>query len=357
MYETKTMKVLHDQMLTETPADIDKREGSITYDMTAPAAGRAAEIYVELDNILALGFADTAVDADNETTDWLGMRTSEMGVDRKPAVQATGQLTFTGPSGTVIPVGTRASTNSSTPIYFVTTIEGTIPVGGSITLSANCEMGGLIGNVGASTITTMIGNLAGTVTVTNSNAFSGGVDKESNQALLDRYLERVRKPATSGNSNHYLAWAKEVVGVGDAKCFPTWNGNGTVKVVIIDSEKTGADAALVTSTTTYIQSVMPVGPTLTVISATEVAINISATLVLKAGSTLASAKTEIEGKVKDYLKSLAFVDSVVRYNQISSLILDCESIVDHSNLTMNGATTNVNVTVEQVAVLGTVTVV
>jgi uncharacterized phage protein gp47/JayE len=355
MYESKTFEVLHQQMLDETPSNIDKREGSITHDMTAPAAARASELYVELDNILKLGFADTAAQADNSVIDYLNKRTSEQDVNRKPEVKATGQLTFTGNPGQVIKVGQRASTNSSSPIYFVVLTEGTIPIGGTIALNAECETGGVIGNVGASTITNVAGNLVGVVAVTNLASFSGGIDRESNEDLLERYYEKVRRPATSGNGNHYLFWAKEVPGVGDAKVFPVWNGGNTVKVVIIDSLKTGADAALVTAATDHIQAEMAIGPILTLISAVELPINISATIVLVSGKTLANAQAEIIAGVTALLKSIAFKESVVRYNQLASLLLDCPSISDYSNFQVNGGVTNITIADEKVAVMGTVT--
>ena len=43
-------------------------------------------------------------------------------------------------------------------------------------------------------------------------------------------LKKVSLPATSGSKYHYIQWAKEINGVGNAKCLPLWNGNGTVKL-------------------------------------------------------------------------------------------------------------------------------
>jgi len=349
-YTHKTKEAILQAMLDATPAGIDKREGSITWDMLSPAAVQLAEAYIELDNVLELVFAETS------NGEFLEMRTAELGVFRKPAVHATGELTFSGPTGTVIPVGTRASTTSVTPILFETTEEGIIDSSGSVTLSAKAVEPGSQGNVPAGTITLVVGDLAGIVTVTNENSFNGGVDAESDAELLQRYYDRVQRPATSGNANHYLQWAKEVPGISDAKVFPEWNGPLTVKVVVIDGNKRSPTPELVQSVFDYIESQRPIGAIVTVEGAVEVPINIFVKVVPATGATVEQITADIQNAVTDYLKSLAFVDPLVRITRIANLLLDIPRIVDYQDLTLNGGTGNIEVLPNQVAVLGTVTV-
>lgn len=71
--------------------------------------------------------------------------------------------------------------------------------------------------------------------VTNGAAFIGGAEAETDEELIDRLLLRLRTPATSGNAYHYLQWALEIEGVGNAKVFPLDNGPGTVGVMLITS--------------------------------------------------------------------------------------------------------------------------
>ncbi|NOU98491.1 baseplate J protein [Paenibacillus sp. LMG 31457] len=337
-------------MLDATASDIDKRQGSVTYDMLSPAAIELALAYAELDNVLKFGFADTTYG------NYLDMRCGELGVYRKQAVKATGSLTFTGPNATVIPLGTRVSTGGNSPVYFVTTAAGTI-ASGMVTVTAEASSGGASGNVALNTVTLVLGNLAGVVTVINAASFSGGSDVESDADLLARYTERVRKPATSGNANQYLAWAKEVAGVGDAKVYPIWNGAGTVKVVLLNTEKTAPSASVVTAATDYITLVKPVGATATVAGATEVAINVSGNYTLKSGATLTQARAQILAGLTAYLKTVAFVDPIVRYSQIANVVLTADAVTDYdpATLTVNGAKTNVTIADGSVAVAGTVT--
>jgi uncharacterized phage protein gp47/JayE len=350
MYEDKTAEALLDAMLENAPDDVDKREGSVVYDLLAPAAIEFSLAYTELDTLLLLGFADTT------EGEWLDKCVATFGLTRKPAVKATGQVTFTGPEGTVIPAGTRLVTGGVEPIYFVTIAEATI-TGGTATVSAEAEEGGAKGNVAAGEITSLaVGeSLFGVVSVTNPQPFDGGADEESDDDLRARFFDRVRRPATSGNANHYRQWALEVPGVGDAKVYPVANGPKTVKVVLLDTEKTAPAQSIIDAVAAHIEEERPINADVEVVGATEVPINISATLTLAAGKTLADAQTEIEAAVTDYLKSLAFVDPIVRYSKIASLILDAPSVIDYANLTVNGGTSNITIADDSVAVLGTVT--
>lgn len=348
MFENQTFEVIRQRMLDTIHESIDKRQGSVTWDLLSPAAIELAQVYIALDQVLAFGFA-----SENTPSKYLDLRCAEIGITRKPAVKAIGQVTFTGTDGTVIPVGTRVSTDDVAPIYFVTTEEGMI-IGGSVMVTAEAETAGSAGNVAANKITLVVGDLAGVASVTNPQAFDGGADEESDEALLQRYYDRVQKPITSGNANHYRQWALEVSGVGDAKVYPVWNGPGTVKVVLLNVEKTGAPQSIIDEVAAHIENVRPIGATVTVVGAMEVPIDVSATLTLAMGKTLIDAQIEFESLFIEYLKTLAFADPVVRYSKIASLLLDCPSVVDYSDLTMNGGTDNVIVADGSVAVKGTV---
>jgi uncharacterized phage protein gp47/JayE len=349
VYETQTKAAILQRMLDASPTDIDKRSGSVTNDLLSPASIELALAYAELDNVLAFGFADTTYGP------YLDLRAGEYGLTRKPAIKSVGALTFSGPNGTVIPTGTIASTGGSTPVYFVTTAAATI-IAASITVAAKAQDAGALANVSISAVNVLLGDLVGVVTVTNAVNFDGGADQESDVALLARYLERARRPATSGNANQYRQWALEVPGVSDAKVYPVWSGAGTVKVVLLDDEKTAPAPSVVTEAATYIESQRPIGATVTVEGAVEVAINVSVDVALAPGATLAEVKALIEAGVSAYLAGLAFTDPLTRYTRIANVILDIPPVVDYVGLTVNGGTSNIVIADGSVAVLGTVVV-
>lgn len=348
-YINETEDAILARKLARLDADLDKRQGSVIYDTLSPNSFEEAQLYTALDDVIAFG-----LDVDADTPDaFVDLKVRNQGLTRKPSVVATGTVTFAGVDGVVIPIGTRIRTDENDAVYFVTTAEGII-VGGVVTVNATAEVGGTNGNVPSNSITVVLGDLAGSLTVTNANNFIGGVDTETNQSLLDRYYEKVQRPATSGNVYQYEQWAKEVAGVGDVKVYPIWNGPGTVKLVLLDDDKTSPDATVITATVTYVESVRPIGADVTIVGATELPINVTATLTLANGATVADVQASFTSGLRTYLQSVAFTGELIRYTRIANVLLDLPPIIDYANLLVNGATANIEPTDEQVGVVGAV---
>lgn len=350
MFDDQTKEAILKRMLDRVPDDIDKRVGSVTYDMLSPASIELALAYIQLGLVLQFGFAGP-----DQPREYLILRAAEMGITPKPAIKSKGSLTFRGPSGTVIAKGTEASTNAAQPVYFVTTEAATIGPGGSVTVAAEAKTAGANGNVPVGAVTLVLGNLSGIVTVTNEVEFTGGVDEESTESLLARYYEKVQKPATSGNVYHYMQWAKEVPGISDARVIPLWNGPLTVKVIVLGDNKRKPSPEIIAACASHIEAERPIGAEVTVVGANETPINVAAKLTLNPGYTIAQAQTEITAGLTNYLASLAFKDPIVRYSQIANLILDSKAVLDYANLTVNGDVGNVEIADDSVAVVGTVT--
>lgn len=347
VFENQTFDTIMQRLLAAVPDDLDKREGSFVWDALAPAAIELAQAYIELDRVIKLGFAQTTYGQ------YLDYRAGEHGLTRKAATRATGQVTITGTQGAVVPAGSLFATGSG--IQFATVAEVTIGAGGTVTANIEAVVAGAKGNVPAAAITAIPVAIPGVTAVTNANPTTGGTDAETDAALLARLLEKVRLPATSGNVAHYLQWAKEVNGVGDAKVIPTWNGPGTVKVIVIDSNKQPASNDIVTAVANYIEEVRPIGVTVTVVSADSLEINVSAVLILDQAYPLVQVQPVIEAAIVEYLKEIAFKQNYVSYAKIGSLILDTPGVLDYTNLTVNNGIANVAIGAEQVAIKGMVT--
>lgn len=351
-FESQTQQEILQRMLFESPSDIDTRQGSVTWDVLSPSAGELENAYVSLGNVLSWGFANP-----EQPREYLEKRAAEFGIYPKPAVKATGHVTFAGTDGTVIPLGTEVLTRDIVPVIFVTTEIKTV-INGTATVAVEAKVGGRNGNVLAGAISLVGGNISGISSVINELAFEDGADVESDEALLNRYFEKVQKPATSGNVNHYVQWAKEVAGVYDAKCFPVWNGNGTVKVVLLDEEGTAPPQSTIDAVVSHINDGrLPIGADLTVVGATEVAINVSAKVTLAPGSALSQAKADFETVLRGYFKSIAFVDTSVQYTRIAAHLLDVPNVKDYENLTVNDKTQNIEIPDGSVPVLGEVTLI
>lgn len=347
MYEAQTESVIRQRMLDLITNTIDKLEGSLTYDAIAPVAIELTQMYIELDRVLTLVFAHTSSGI------YLKNRAAEFGVNEKAAIKATGEVTFSGVNGTIIPIGTQIRTAGA--LIFTTTSEGII-ADGVATVTIEAAAVGSSYNVPGAAIINLPVAILGITSVTNTDPTTGGTDIETDAELLARLLIKVQTPATSGNANEYKLWALEVSGVGDAKVFPTWAGAGTVKVLVIDSNKTPASAPMVSAVDTYIATVRPIGATVTVVAATGLNIDVSVDVTLAGGYSLGTVTTNITNKITAYLKSIAFVGSYVSYAQIGNVIIGSEGVVDYSALTVNSGTSNVAIAATEVAVLGVVTV-
>jgi uncharacterized phage protein gp47/JayE len=336
------------RLLTNTNDEYDKSEGSFFYDVETPIAIELEKAYADQEAILDKGFADTA------TGNYLNRIVGEQGLTRKDSMKASTIVTIIGNVGATISIGQKVASDN---VSYVFAENKTIPSGGSITVNVECETAGTIGNVPIGAIKYFPVTLSGVTSVTNTLAVTNGYDEETDEELRERYYEKVRTPATSGNKYQYKAWAKEVTGVGDAKVFPLWNGNGTVKVVIINSNKRAADSTLITNTASYIEDNRPIGATVTIISGSEKLINISVSLTIDTTKyTVATVKASIEATITEYFKSVAFASTYVSYATIGNLIYNTQGVIDYSNLLVNSGTANVTLTDEQVPVLGGVTV-
>lgn len=353
MYENETYENIMARMLSRFPDTYDKRQGSTLWDLLSPKAIELSQAYMQMDNVLNLGFAETA------TGDLLERRVAEQGLTRKESIKSTGSVIFTGPIDTVIPVGTRISTVPDTtdtlPVYFVTTEEKTI-ASGFVDVAVIAEEGGYDGNVFIGAISQILGDLSGTITVSNLEAFTGGIDEETDEELYTRYKEKVSRPSTSGNKYHYEQWAQEVQGISDARCYPLWNGPGTVKVVVINSEKRSPSQTVLNEAIDYIETIRPVGVSVTVNGVTEISIDVSANLTLRSGAVIDQVRDSIIEHITNYFKSIAFVEDTVRFTAIGNAILDADGVIDYTDLRINGLSANIILGADDVPVIGAVTV-
>ncbi|WP_218130673.1 baseplate J/gp47 family protein [Sporomusa acidovorans] len=336
-----TYEIILQRMLARVPDTLDKREGSVIYDALSPAALELALMYIELDVNLKLGFADTS------NGNYLAMRTTEMGIDRNAAVYALRKGFFYAANNVPMDVDIGARFTIDTLNYIVVEKITT----GQFKLQ--CETAGEIGNIPFGNMVP-VEHIDSLVKAELADIITPGEDEETDDSLRDRYHFRVRQPITSGNIYHYKEWAREVAGVGDAKVFPLWNGNGTVKVAIADSDMKPAIPALVTTVAEYIETVHPIGATVTVVSATGKPLVIAAKVILAAGYSLQSVYDSFYTAVQSYLKDIAFDSTYVSYARIGTLLLSVAGVDDYSDLTINGVAGNITLAGEEIPVLGSI---
>ena len=335
------------RLLSDISDEFDKGVGSFFYDVTKPASEEFEAAYARLEEILKNGFALTASD------EYLDFKAAEQGITRKSGVASQVKVTITGTPGSVISVGDKVASDN---LIFSAIENKEISESGTADVTVICDTVGTVGNIPTGSINRFPVTLSGIVAVTNNEPATGGFDEETDDELRDRYFEKVSLPATSGSKYHYIQWAKEISGVGDAKCLPLWNGNGTVKVIIINSEKGVASDELIDEVKNHIEENRPIGAEVTVESAEPLTIDVSVSLTLAAGASLETAKEKINESITNYLRKNAFSQVYISYAQTGGCILACDEIADYSNLKLNNDTQNITVSETQVPVLGVVTV-
>lgn len=337
-------EVIQERLLSNISDEYDKSEGSFFYDVEKAISIELEKAYINLEEILNKGFADTATGND------LDRIVAEVGTVRKKATKSKGIVTITGITGSSITKGEMVASDN---VNFIILENYIIPEGGKIDVEVECEKYGIVGNIPIGAIKYFPKTLEGLQSVTNKNIFNNGYEVESDISLRERYYIKVRTPATSGNKWHYLNWAKEVTGVGEARVFPLANGVGTVKIIIINSNKKAADEDLIIKVGNYIEDNRPIGATVTVISAIEKPINISFELIIDTNNyAMDIVKTNIENALIEYLKSIAFKENYVSYAKVGNIIFDVKGVLDYSNLIINSDTSNISILDEEVAVLG-----
>lgn len=183
--------------------------GSVARDVVVDApAQEFSGVWVELDRIQRQQtFSDYTAFTDTELT----ALASSFGISRLVGVAATGTVTFrlknfsTSSTDVVIPIGTEMSTKpaistTSAAITFNTTVDRTFVAANASTYynpaTQYYELDvpivalttGVTGNVAAGTIVTLTSTVAGSPSVYNGAATTGGADQETNEALLARVL-------------------------------------------------------------------------------------------------------------------------------------------------------------------------
>ena len=350
-YSDITPESIKNEILEKLSGTVETREGSYVNTLVSPAAYQMWLAYQLVPYYLQMAFPD-------ETSgEFIDSRAADFGLARTEGQKAEVTIRFEGlyaDKSVSVPAGTRVYTEDG--LCFITT-EDAAWSNGTGTAAAQAEANGIAYNVSAGSITVMGRNVAGIVSVTNPEAAYGGTDEETDAALLARYKEYLQRPITSGNKNHYIAWAKEVSGVSYAACVPLWNGAGTVKVIIGGPDMAPVDETIVTETAAHIEEERPIGAEVTVVSASAKIINVTAKVTLSGEATAETVKAQLEKALSEMFAGYTFgAEKTVRYSRCLNLLLGCDGVEDYSALTVNGGKVNIALGIEETPTVGTVTV-
>lgn len=337
LFSGETFDRILERTLDQTPTDIDKREGSIIYDAMASTSIELAVLYGYLDFILKNSFGNTA------NRYWLIERAKERGIEPHPATASL----LIGKFNKEIPHAYKFSLSD-----LIFKVEDYIKeAGGFFYYSLRCETNGKIGNISGGRLTPKQ-NIDGLTTAEVVRIAIPGEDEEETEAFRERYYRTIKNYAYGGNIDDYILKTKAIPGVGGVRVIPVWNGGGTVKIIIIDSDYNAPSPELIEEVQEKLDPVphqqkgvgiAPIGHRVTVTGVENRTIDLTISIMKTADGNAEKIKRDIKKDIENYFSELkknwekpkdvdeAILDkTVIRLSKILSIVLNTEGVKDYS---------------------------
>lgn len=290
-------------MLDNVPNDTDKREGSIIYDALAPAAMVSAQQSLSLANIIRETYIKTA------QGEFLDYRAVEHGTNRYAATFTEVKAKFNDDDGNPVNVnvGDRfASIAESTVFYTV------IKANNDGTAEMQAEESGTSANsyIGQVLPVTPNDNLAwAEITEVTIPAR----DEENDEHLRARLLNSNSWVAYGGNVADYLDMTSKIHDVGATQVYPTWDGPGTVKLVILNNDLMPASQTLIKKVKEEIDpeesatqgyGLAPIDHRVTVTAPETFTVDIAMNVTIADSANVDTIKANIKASLEEFFKSL-----------------------------------------------------
>lgn len=339
MYSEQSYETIKDRMLDVLDTTLDKREGTFINDMYSPIAIEFAKTYIELDTIHSLLFVE---DSEGE---FLDKRVTEFGVMRKPGERARGIIRFEGINDTLVPRNMEIVTDGG--YKYLTISQGYIK-DGFIDIEVEAQEVGELYNIEANSNWELPSDIS-VDKLSNAGKFEGGLDVESDGDLKKRFFDAVHNVRTSGNKNDYIYWSKETPGIYNAEVYPLHAGPGTVKVVVSGENRMPVDAEILADCEATIIENAPIGATLTVLTTTIFNVTINLSLTIDGEYVEEDIRQEVEKAITTYVGTCT---DKIYYNKLAAKVLSCEGVIDYTELTINGSSSNIiTIPTDNVAVI------
>lgn len=358
-------------MLDNVPNDIDKREGSIIYDALAPAAMVSAQQSLSLANIIRETYIKTA------QGEFLDYRAVEHGTSRYAATNTEVKAKFNDDDGNPVNVnvGDRFASIAESPIFYTV-----IKSNGDGTAEMQAEEAGTSAN-------SYLGQVL-PVTPNDSLSWAEIVeitiparDEENDDHLRARLLNSNSWVAYGGNVADYLDMTSKISDVGATQVYPTWDGPGTVKLVILNNDLMPASQTLIKKvkeeidpeeSTTQGYGLAPIDHRVTVVAPETFEVNIAINVTIGENANIDTIRTNIKVSLEEFFKSLrrdwSAIDFVtgrgykltVYRSKILSRVMTLEGVANATMPQLNGKDEDLqlmfNDTTSQLPVLGEVSV-
>lgn len=322
-------------------------EGTFIYTALAPFAMELADLYLRLGVDEDNSYADTA------DYEHLIKIAADRGLSPNKATHAEGIGKF----DAEVPVGSKFTINT---ISFLSgdRIEGTLDgyfyykmTSVETGTQANKKIGEL----------TPITFIEGLTYAYLTQITVPAEDDEDIESFRNRYYATFNKKSFGGNKADYKDKINSINGVGGCKVYPIWNGGGTVKVVLINSDYEVPSQELINTIQMEIDpqqdgkgdGFAPIGHKVTIAGVSKVDITLSLEIILDDSHTFESIKEDLIRAIKSYFISLNKTwasenNLILRVAQITTVLLNVEGVIDVIRCLINGESGNLELTENQI---------
>jgi len=314
----------------------------------------AGEVYSVCSAIDWLKMQTFAQSAQGEQLD---LRAQERGLTRKQPLTAVGQLDFKRSTplwyNAAIPIGTVCSTAGENPVRYITTEAAVLPNGQlSVTVPAKAEQGGRSGNSQPGTVILMVTPPPAIDSVTNSTAFTGGEDSESDSELRSRLMQSYASISNGSNSAFYRECALKYDGVYSVGIVPREKGAGTISLYL--GGRGGVPSAdVIAKVQSGLNQLREVNVDVTVAAAQPVTVNIDIAVTPADNVGTQAAYDACAQAIKDYFDALAVGEPFV-LTALGVQIFSTGKVKNYAFV--NSAASDQKINANQLAVCGTVNI-
>lgn len=268
---------------------------------------------------------------------------------RKKAVAATGNVTFTGTNGVIIPINTTIV--SAAGLEYTTAVEVTITAGIAIAV-ITASIAGQAGNLVAGTLLSMASPINGvnSSVPVGVDGITQGADIEDDTSLRTRLVARIQQLPQGGAKYDYESWALEVPGVTRVWVYPQELGTGTVTVRFVRDDDVSLipDAPEVLAVQDYIDERRPVTAEVLVVAPIAVALNFTIAVTPNTSAVQAAVTAEL----KDLLTREAIPGTTILLSHIREAI---SIAAGETNYVMSAPTADIAYSTGEIAVMGVIT--
>lgn len=322
----KTLDTIYEEMLSVF-AEVSGYLPSTSCDLAARLYAAAAQIqglYLQAQWLLDQSFPQTAKGV------YLDQHAQLRGISRGVATCAAGTLRFglSSAVGSDLAIGEGTVCMTPSGIRFATTEDAVLKAGRLYTdVPARALEPGRQGNVAAGSVTIMAAMPVGVRACTNPEAFSGGDDEESDEALRIRLLDSYRRLPNGANAAYYEQVALSRTGVAAAVAVGRPRGVGSVDLYI--ATDTGIpDQALLDEVGAYLQEKREISVDLRVLAPTPKAVNISVAIQPAGGFTFDQARADADAALRDAFTG-AMLGREVTLAFLGNLLYDLDSVQNY----------------------------